>query len=99
LVQPPKLNRSGGQVPSGFQLTLSGPAEATLYYTLDGSDPRLAQGGISSSAVAYEGPVTIQGDATVVCRARNVNLRQTDGPPSSTPWSRPVRANYTISRK
>src|SRR5207248_611723 len=36
------------------------PAGALVYYTLDGSDPRVAgTGAISSSAVAYSGPITL----------------------------------------
>jgi len=97
LVQPPSLGHPGGQVPSGFQLTLTGPDNATLYYTLDGTDPRLAQGAISPNAVIYAGPVTLQGDVRLVARARNPNQRQTGGPPTSTPWSSPVVANFTIA--
>jgi len=36
---PPVFNRDGGQVPSGFNLTMDSPT-GTIYYTLDGSDPR-----------------------------------------------------------
>jgi hypothetical protein len=32
LVQPPALSQGGGRVASGFQLTLTGPAGATIYY-------------------------------------------------------------------
>jgi len=98
LVQPPRLSHAGGQIASGLQLTLTGPANATLYYTLDGSDPRLAQGAISSNAVIYAGPILLQSDARVVARARNPRQRQTGGPPTSTPWSSPVTANFTITR-
>jgi len=35
---PPSFNQQGGQVASGFALTMSGPG--TIYYTTDGSDPR-----------------------------------------------------------
>jgi hypothetical protein len=97
LVQPPRLGRAGGQVSAGFKLTLNGPADATLYYTLDGSDPRLPQGGISSSAVVYAEPIVVQSDATVLARARNPSQRQTGGPPISTPWSAPVRANFLVA--
>ena len=97
LVQPPALSHGGGRVDSGFQLSLTGPSNATIYYTLDGSDPRLAQGAISSNAVVYNGPIAIQGDAHIVARARNPNQRQTGGPPTSTPWSSPVKANFTAA--
>ena len=97
LVQPPRLSQAGGGISSGFQLTLAGPANATIYYTLDGSDPRLAQGAISSNAVIYAGPIALQRDTRVVVRARNPNQRQTGGPPTSTPWSSPVTANFTVT--
>ena len=38
-------------------MTLSAPA-GTIYYTLDGSDPRLPGGGVSSSAQVYQGSTT-----------------------------------------
>lgn len=96
LVQPPVLGHPGGSVAAGFQLTLTGPTNATFYYTLDGSDPRLPQGGISSSARVYSDPITLAADAELVARARNPNQRQPGGPPRSTPWSGPVRAHFTI---
>jgi hypothetical protein len=98
LVQPPRFGHAGGQVSAGFELTLSGPEQATLYYTLDGSDPRLSQGAISSNAVAYAGPIILKNDARIVVRARNPDLRQAGGPLVSTPWSSPVAANFTIAR-
>ncbi|RIK73163.1 MAG: hypothetical protein DCC68_25345, partial [Planctomycetota bacterium] len=36
----PLANQNGGLVPEGFQVSLSGPAGAQVYYTTDGSDPR-----------------------------------------------------------
>jgi len=97
LVQPPQLDNTGGAVAPGFQITLTGPANATIYYTLDGSDPRLLQGAVSSNAVLYAGPFTLQGDARLVARARNPNQRQIGGPPRTTPWSGPVSANFTVT--
>jgi hypothetical protein len=97
LVQPPQFSHAGGRVAPSFQLTLTGPANATIYYTLDGSDPRSAQGAISSKAVIYDGPVALQTDARVVARARDPRQRQTGGPPTSTPWSSPVTASFTIT--
>lgn len=37
---PPVFNRQGGQVESGFPLTITGPG--AIYYTIDGSDPKPA---------------------------------------------------------
>jgi hypothetical protein len=40
---PPIFNQDGGEVPSGFALTMSLPPNSTgtIYYTLDGTDPHL----------------------------------------------------------
>ena len=39
---PPAFNRQGGHVESGFSLAMNGPG--TIYYTTDGSDPKLFAG-------------------------------------------------------
>jgi hypothetical protein len=97
LVQPPHLSQPGGRVAPGFLLTLSGPTNATVYYTLNGTDPRLSQGAVSSNAVAYTGPIPLRTNVQVVARAHNPKQRQTDGPQSSTPWSGPVAGKFTIT--
>ncbi len=85
LVQPPKLTLADGRV------TLSAVESSTIYYTVDGSDPRISQGGISSNAVVYARPVELKPDGRLIARARNPSRRQTGGPPISTPWSSPVK--------
>src|SRR5262249_3228548 len=99
LVQPPALSHGGGRVATGFQLTLTEPAGATIYYTLDGADPRLTQGAISSYAVIYSGTITLNREPRVTTRALNPKQRQIGGPPASTPWSSPVSADFTITRR
>src|SRR5581483_10363302 len=94
--QPPTLSRAAGQVPSGAELKLSAVSNATIYYTLDGSDPRSPQGAISSNALVYSGPIQLQADAKLVARARDPDKRQVGGPPISTPWSAPVSATFTV---
>ena len=49
---PPAFNQYGGLVTNGFQPVLS-TTSGTIYYTLDGSDPRLAGGGISPAALVW----------------------------------------------
>ncbi|MCX8109430.1 MAG: CotH kinase family protein, partial [Verrucomicrobiae bacterium] len=51
-VRAPAANVSPGQVTQGTVLSLSAPA-GTIWYTLNGSDPRAAGGSVSSSAVRY----------------------------------------------
>ena len=53
-VVAPSFNQHGGYVDAGFEVTISAPA-GTIYYTLDGSDPRLLGGGINPSALEYDG--------------------------------------------
>lgn len=48
---PPVFNQYGGSVTSGFSVAFSAPS-GTVYWTVDGSDPRLAGGGISPTAMA-----------------------------------------------
>jgi hypothetical protein len=66
---PPVFNQNGGQVPIGFNLIMDSPTGA-IYYTLDGSDPRLQGGGISPDAHNYTviGPVTINKSTIVKAR-------------------------------
>lgn len=49
---PPQLSQYGGSVSNGYTLTVTAPA-GTVYYTLDGSDPRLPGGAISPDAIAW----------------------------------------------
>ncbi|MEZ5327515.1 MAG: lamin tail domain-containing protein [Verrucomicrobiales bacterium] len=63
--------QADGEVPAGFQLHLTAPAGATngtIYYTLDGSDPRTPAGQNAPSAVQYTEPITVDGPKTVNAR-------------------------------
>ncbi|MEX2142291.1 MAG: lamin tail domain-containing protein [Pirellulales bacterium] len=51
-VDAPTFNQHGGQVPVGFDLRMNASA-GTIYYTLDGSDPRLENGAINLDAIEY----------------------------------------------
>ena len=70
--QPPAFSQFGGVVPAGYQLTItmSAPAGAVIYYTLDGSDPRVPGGAIAPGALTYSGPVSLSFLATVSARIR-----------------------------
>lgn len=50
----PVLAQHGGSVSQGYPLTFSGTT-GTVYFTLDGSDPRLPGGAISPSAQSWNG--------------------------------------------
>lgn len=52
-VPAPLLSQPGGDIPAGYVLTFSKPsgASGTLYYTIDGTDPRLPGGAVSPTAM------------------------------------------------
>lgn len=50
---PPRFSQRGGHIPSGFELVLSADL-GTIYYTLDGSDPRLPGGDVSPTALTLD---------------------------------------------
>lgn len=55
-----QASHQGGVVPTGTAITLSNPnSGGTIYYTLDGSDPRASGGSISSNALSYNGSFTL----------------------------------------
>jgi len=87
LVQPPRLRAEGGRGSAGFLLTITAATNASVYYTLDGSDPRLPQGGISSNALIYARPIELKKNDRIIARARDPNQQQSGGPPTSTSWS------------
>ena len=98
LTQPPRVTREGGGGGGGeIRLALAAATtNATIYFTLDGTDPRLPQGAIRTNAFVYSAPVTLKANAQVVARAHNAKQRQSGGPPISTPWSGPVMTNIVV---
>ena len=89
VVGPVIFGKHGGSVAPGYELTMrptSAPAEFTIYYTLDGTDPRLPGGGLSPSAVAYTNvPLTINEAVTVRARVRQ-----------GTTWSALTEASFSV---
>lgn len=63
----PVFNQHGGQVAAGFQLEISASA-GTIYFTLDGSDPREIGGAISETANLYEQSLPLSENVTVRSR-------------------------------
>lgn len=73
-VNPPLFNAYSGTVPSGFAFYMTNNNGAgTIYYTLDGTDPRVRGGNISATAVAYVPgtPILINSTLTIRARVRN----------------------------
>lgn len=57
---------------SGNTLTISGSAPGTVYYRLDGGDPRTESGGLHPDAILYTGPTTLlSGQHDIIARAYN----------------------------
>ena len=84
----PLANPPGGAVTAGARVTLVNPnATGTLYFTTDGSDPRLVGGGISTKAQAYTDPVTINRRTSLRLRVRN-----------GTTWSALVEAEFFLAQ-
>ena len=72
-VGAPILNQHGGEISPGFQLTLSRPGgtSGTIYYTLDGLDPRVqGSGAIGPSARTYSGAITLSDHTLAKARIR-----------------------------
>lgn len=64
---PPVYSHPGGAVPIGYNLEISAP-EGTIYYTLDGTDPRLPGGELSSGALVYTEPIVLVSPTRVRAR-------------------------------
>lgn len=86
-VVAPSFSQHGGRVASGFTLAIAAPA-GTIYYTTNGSDPRLpGSGEVSPQAQAYAGtPVSVAGSMVVKARVL-----------SGTNWSALNEAAFTVA--
>src|SRR5690606_18733696 len=62
-IEAPVFSQHGGTVPAGYHATISGPGGATIYYTVDGSDP------MAAGATTYSGPIPIN-EVQVTLKAR-----------------------------
>jgi hypothetical protein len=70
LIDPPDFNRHGGLIAPGFELTMSA-SEGTIYYTVDGADPRLpVTGAVAPGAQVYRGPLVLTAATRIQARSR-----------------------------
>ena len=102
-VAPATFATPGQTVSNGFQLVLNVPVGTTVYYTLDGSDPRPqgTSGGndIGTNALVYNGPIALTANARVMARARNPDFTSRVGannPPLRSFWSGPIVDTYVV---
>lgn len=71
---PEFLEQFGGTINPGFVLHLTNPSGVgTIYYTLDGTDPRLPGGGLRPGALVYSAAsgVPLSGTTRVIARILN----------------------------
>lgn len=97
-VGPVTILPASGPVGSGTLVTMTASGGATIYYSLDGTDPRPPGGGTPNAALVYEGPLTIDPPATFRARAYNptwVALTGPNNPPLVSKWSAATAADFT----
>lgn len=76
----------GGAVAAGYVLALRNPGAGTIYYTTNGSDPRVYYSGdLSASALTYAAPFALNTSVTLKARVRN-----------GTTWSALNEASFTV---
>jgi hypothetical protein len=97
LIRPPLLNRTSGPVAAGTTVTLTAQGSGTIFYTLNGTDPRASGGAIAPGAIAYAGPITVNSNVRIIARTRT--LGHTLAPPgvAPSPWSGAVSATLVVS--
>ena len=105
-VRPPAFSASAGLVPPSYPLVLTAAPSATIYYTLDGSDPRLSGGGVSPSALSAAGTLalTVTNNLRVFARAYDAthdNMTNAVGsyggnPLISSHWSGPSTSTFVV---
>ncbi|MGC3961266.1 MAG: lamin tail domain-containing protein [Verrucomicrobiota bacterium] len=84
-VAAPSFNQHGGRVAPGFNLTIAAPA-GTIYYTTNGSDPRVAfTGTVSPSAQTYSSTIPLNNTVGIRARALNGGV-----------WSALTEATFTV---
>ncbi|GBC59198.1 hypothetical protein DENIS_0134 [Desulfonema ishimotonii] len=93
----PTFEPAGGAVTAGTQISLNAPKGGTIYYTLDGSDPRDPGGTINKNAINYDatGPISI--DQFLCITARIYFLEDEDiddNGKTEYVWTPPVTVSY-----
>ncbi|MFC1758462.1 lamin tail domain-containing protein, partial [Planctomycetota bacterium] len=83
----PLFNQHGGNVASGFRLTMSNPDnQGTIYFTTDGSDPRLVGGARNPGSNTFSGNISLTETSTVKARILN-----------GSTWSALSEAKFIVS--
>ncbi|QDU56982.1 lamin tail domain-containing protein [Aeoliella mucimassa] len=83
----PSFSQFGGILSAEETLSISNSeASGTIYYTLDGSDPRLPGGGVNENAQEYVRSLSLASNSTVTARLYR------DGE-----WSAMIQADFTLA--
>lgn len=109
----PTASLASGQVNSGATVTVQPASKSgsVLYYTLDGTDPRLPGGAINPAALSSAAPVTltITSNQHLIARSYNVNhanvtnrvispgVQEVGNPHSNSFWSGPISQPYYLA--
>ena len=69
-IEKPKLSHPGGIVDRGFTVTLTMNDPATIYYTIDGTDPRGPSNEPAPQAIVYADAIVMSQNTNLFARAR-----------------------------
>lgn len=93
-LEAPVFSQSGGEITTPFGLEFTNPnSGGTIYYTLDGTDPRDVGGAISSSAMVYNGTSISLTESTRV-RARVLDSSQSG---TANDWSAEIDKSFAVA--
>lgn len=100
-IDPPVFNQEDGLVEAGFSLKMSIASsicsDCTIYYTTDGSDPRLPfTGEVIPTAKAYSTPIELE--ATTVIKARVLN-NSAPSADSGQKWSALHETTFSVVKQ
>ncbi len=92
LTEPPVFSQFGGVVPLNYSLSITSSVAtagqtSTVYYTLNGQDPRLPGGTLNPAAITYTNAFPMGQIQTVKARARNNTTGE---------WSPITEATFTL---
>ena len=90
LAAPAISGQFGGIVPVGHPVSISNPnGTGTIYYSLNGPDPRAIAGAVAGSALTGASPVSLSLNSTLTLRARVYDS-------GTQLWSPLVEADYIV---
>jgi hypothetical protein len=103
-VGPVTVSVPEGNVSVGTDVTLAGPSGATIYYTLNGADPRPSGGAApGGSVLTYTGtPITITETTRLRARAYNpawTALTGANNPPLVSKWGGLTNVRYSVDTR